>query len=1227
MIHVEPPPNPSTELGTPPPARSGRRPKPRIRAAHGRAWARPSPFVAAVAPWRSRALAGPFHPLSWTAVCRSFTYLLALAFILGSSGCRKAPSLPAPSSTEYKKVVAAFYVGLAALQVGDDARADTNFAAVTRLAATEPAGWANWGVLALRQRNFHLAAQRLGRARDLAPQDGHIYNLLGMLESNRGRSASAIANFRKATELNPEDLRNTYALAQEFERQGEPNNGAEFQQSIEKILALDRDNLAAQLELSRIAAKRGETAALQSAIAHINAAASAWPPEVQEQLRALRSAADQPDLRSAALRTTLLRNVLWRVPEFRRSFSRLKASPGEELQPYTHFVRLVSPVFKPAPPDAAIRFDVQPLAQANDNRWNWIGAIQLASAGAPTVAWANAKEFHLASGVTLPFPSGSSGAPPSPEGILQLDFNYDFKTDIVLAGEGGVRFFRQESASQFTDVTNQTKLPTMVLDGRYTGAWAADIEADGDLDVVLGSRDGIPVVLRNNGDGGFIPIYPFSGISGLRQFAWADLDGDGTPDAVIVDGAGRLHVFINERQGQFRERAVPAGLGIVKGIAIVDAHHDGPLAIIVVQADGALIRISDKNEGESWDIAEIARVPDAGEYLAPEVRLHADDLDNNGAIDLYLAPVAATGKTGYGALIWLGDEKGQFTLLGAPVGPDLVFDAADLDGDGKLALLGLSRDGQALRAQNRSAKNYHWQIVRPHAARTFGDQRINPFGVGGAVEIRSGLLLQKRPITGPQVHFGLGEQPGADVIRVLWPNGVASAEFEAKADQETQAEQRLKGSCPFLFAYNGRQMEFVKDAVPWGSAIGLRINTLGSARIAATEEWFKIGRDQLAPHDGFYDLRFTAELWEVYYYDYLALMTVDHPAGTEIFVDERFAIPPVKLAISAVETPHPIARAYDDRGQDVTDIVRTVDGRAVDSFGLGQYQGVTRDHYLEVELGEAAPRTGPLYLIAHGSIYPTDSSINVALSEGDRWRAKGLSLEVPDGRGGWIVARDKLGFPAGRKKTVLIDLTNVFRPGTPRRLRLRTNLEIYWDAIEWARGLPKTPLKTALLRPTTADLHYRGYSVINRAPSGRVELPDYAHLAGTKQRWRDLTGYYTRYGDVRELLAQVDDRYVIMNAGDELALQFPESPPPSAGWVRDFVIVGDGWIKDGDYNSTFSKTVLPLPRHSERNYTARPAKLEDEWTYRHHPEDWQKYHTRYITPDVFNNALSRRGEE
>ena len=108
------------------------------------------------------------------------------------------------------------------------------------------------------------------------------------------------------------------------------------------------------------------------------------------------------------------------------------------------------------------------------------------------------------------------------------------------------------------------------------------------------------------------------------------------------------------------------------------------------------------------------------------------------------------------------------------------------------------------------------------------------------------------------------------------------------------------------------------------------------------------------------------------------------------------------------------------------------------------------------------------------------------------------------------------------------------------------------------------------------------------------------------------------------LLAQVDDRYVIMNSGDEMTFRFAAPQPPASGWLRDYIIIGDGWIKDGDYNSTFSKTVLPLPYHAKQEYTTTPGKLEDEWVYKQHPEDWQKYHTRYVTPDAFQNALRFR---
>jgi Tfp pilus assembly protein PilF len=1150
--------------------------------------------------------------------------IMAAAFAL-LSGCHSS-GLPKPATKAYTDEVTAFYVGLAALQVGDDVRADSTLERATQLAQGEPASWANWGVLALRQGNYDVASQRLGRAQKLAPQNDQIYYLLGVLESKRGNPAQAIVELRRAVQINPRGLRAMYLLAQEVERQGDANSEAEFQQLLQRILGEQPDNPAALLELGRVAAKRGEAETLHSVVARIGALSATWPPEVQQQWIALQAAAAGPDPRAAAVRIAFLRNSLMRVPGFRQSLAVIQPAAGDQAAPFTHFLLLPTPAFSPAPADAAISF--QPAAVSNPgspqpaegNSWSWIGAISLSGAGAPVVAVANSHTVRLASGAAFPFPGGSVDVPLQPESILPVDFNYDFKMDLVLAGEGGVRFMRQESATSFTDVTAQTKLPPALLHAPYTGAWAIDVEADGDMDIVLGTHQGPPVVLRNNGDGSFTAMHPFARVSGLRGFTWIDLDGDGNPDAALIDGSGLLHFFHNQRAGVFRELAPPRNLPPVKAVTAADVSGGGTLALVAVEETGALVAITGTSEAEAWNVAELGKAP----RLAAEVRLHAADFDNNGAMDLLVVPVALNAGDSPGALLWLGNgpERAQrFTLLPQPVGPPRVFDVADLNLDGRLDLLGLSAAGQAQQAMNQGSKKYQWQIIRPRARQATGDQRINSFGIGGEMEVRSGLLVQKQAITAPQLHFGLGEQSGVDVVRILWPNGTESAEFALKADQEVLTEQRLKGSCPFLFAWNGRQIGFVKDAVPWGSAIGLQIDSVGSPGIAATEEWYKIGRDQLVPHDGFYDLRLTGELWETFYYDYLKLMVVDHPAGTEVFTDERFVVPPVKLAITAVAPPHAIAKAVDDRGADVTEIVSKLDGKYLDTFGRGQYQGLTRDHFVEVDLGDDVPTSGPLWLIAKGWVHPTDSSVNVAISQGSHEKARALSLEVGDGHGGWRTAQANLGFPAGRKKTCLINLENVFLPGTPRKLRLRTNLEVYWDSIEWAQGLPATRLKVTRLDPSLADLHYRGYSVAKQANASSPELPDYNRIAASRQIWRDLEGYYTRYGDVRELLAGIDDRYVIMNAGDEITLHFAEQAPPPAGWVRDYVIAGDGWIKDGDYNSTWSRNVQPLPYHAKSEYNQAPGELEAEWVYRRHPEDWQNYHTRYVTSKPFDQAV------
>jgi hypothetical protein len=161
------------------------------------------------------------------------------------------------------------------------------------------------------------------------------------------------------------------------------------------------------------------------------------------------------------------------------------------------------------------------------------------------------------------------------------------------------------------------------------------------------------------------------------------------------------------------------------------------------------------------------------------------------------------------------------------------------------------------------------------------------------------------------------------------------------------------------------------------------------------------------------------------------------------------------------------------------------------------------------------------------------------------------------------------------------------------------------------------------LPAATAELRFRGFSRTTEDLAAHApETPHYDQVANTAPRWRDLVGYHTRFGDVRELLDRVDDRYVIMNAGDEIRLSFTAPAPPPAGWTRDFVLIGDGWEKDGDFNTGYSKTVLPLPRHDDPAYTATSFELEQDPAYVRHPDDWQRYHTRFVAPDRYLRGLT-----
>lgn len=1130
-------------------------------------------------------------------------FSIVVLILLVCGACGKS-GLPQPGSQKYADLCSAFYLGLAGLQSGEDVRAKEYLTRSTQIAPGEPAGWADLGILQVRQQQFDGAFQSVDKARSLAPSNSRIEALLGLIESRRGKLAEANGHLKKAISLDAYNLQALYSLATETERDGGAENLAAAQQLLKQILQQQPNNTAVLLDDLRLAAKRNDKAEAQRSLATLKPLQSNWPDAARQQFSNVENAVNGPNLRPAAVQVQFLRNILMRVPTYRTNLDQVQIPATLVAEPFTHFVLLPSPSSQPAPPDVQTQFAAQSVPHVDARKVSWLGALFLDDTGARTMAWADDQALHLASGASLPLPGKSSTALKH-SSVAAADLNYDFKTDISIATASGLKIYRQQNPAHFLDITAQSKIPASVANGSYTGIWALDYDLDGDLDLVLGRPHGDPVVLRNNGDGSFTVTNPFKGIDGLMSFTGADIDGDGDPDVAMVDAGGTLHVFLNERLGSYRVRDTPTAVSTgVEAIASADINGDGTLDFVLLKKDSSVMRLSQKQESAEWESSVLLH---ASGNASPDLLIA--DIDNNGALD-----IVANNQ------VFLSDGK-NFTAVKNALSAT-PQDVSEVNADGLLDILAMDGSGKPVALMNHGSKNYHWQDIRTRAAHAVGDQRINSFGIGGDIEVRSDLLAQKQIINVPALHFGLGDHTGIQFARIMWPNGFVQAEFDLKANQSVLAAQRMKGSCPMLFSWDGKGMQFVKDVGPWGAALGLNVNAQGKGIYGTTREWFNIRGDQMAPHNGFYDLRITGEYWETYYIDHYSLLAVDHPASSEVLTDERFVLPPPTPKLFAMTVTKPFLKAVDDNGNDVTSVVHDLDRNFLDTFGRGQYQGVTRDHWVELELPPDAPRSGPLYLVGQGWIHPTDATIVLAQAQNSKVHPHGLSIEVPDASGHWTTVRDDLGFPEGRVKTIVLDISNIFRPGAPRKLRLRTNLELYWDKLSWGAGLPSSEhIQVKHLGLAAANLCFRGFSLITQANLSSPEVPHYDVVQESVLRWDDQEGYATRYGDVRELLENVDDRYVITSPGDELRLKFPVLPPPAAGLRRDFVLICDGWVKDADYSTTFSKTILPLPYHGMKDYVLPPTTLEADHAYQLHPDDWRTYQTRYVTPQYFESAL------
>ncbi len=807
-------------------------------------------------------------------------------------------------------------------------------------------------------------------------------------------------------------------------------------------------------------------------------------------------------------------------------------------------------------------------------------------------------------------------------GAAAGDYDNDGFPDLAITGSGEQHLFHNKGDGTFEDVSAAAGLNQ--LKGVVLGCGWVDLDQDGDLDLVLckyadatdsftgtaPKSGGTVAVFENIGEA--LPVLPNARPPGLTTkfvhdavrfkaifppepavaFVASDLDGDRDVDLLLLTDRAKPVVVDNERLLRLR-RTNPNWQGLEprlwNGGLVLDANHDERSDLFLIAADAPPVLLLSKGEREFV----------LGRTNSPPLKQAVTaDVDFDGWPDV--VGLAVDGKAmllhnqGDGRLEYIPDAFGAADQL-----PKLVraLACADFDGDETLDLLLWSDDGLQLRSNGGNGNRAI--AVSPTGRRDKGsNQRTNSDGIG------SWLIAQAGPHwTGAErttvsaglgqsllpTVLGLGKNAQADAVRIHWPDAVIQAELGVNAGPFRVAETNRKGtSCPVLMAWDGEKFAFVTDFLGAG-AIG-ESGTDGSVRPPRPEESVKIEPGQLRPKGGKYLLKIAEPMDEVLYLDRVRLDVLDVPSGTTVLPDERFAAsgPQPSQELLAFKTRYFPTSAMDHRGRDVTKLLLQRDRRAVDSFAVRSWLGYAEDHSLALDFG-TLPNSEPrrwFLVLAGWTEYPYPESIYAATRAGVSLDAPVLERQAPDGT--WKLVCE-LGFPAGLSRVMTKELPD-FAASGPCALRIRTNMQVYWDQIYLApaESIPK-PIS---LDPERATLAKRGF-MQEVYPEGRppVAYDDAKTEPVVVTKWK---GNLTRLGDVTDLVQNADDRFAICGPGDEVTVQFDATKLPELkpGWERSFVLRTWGYCKDTSPTTVTGGSVGPLPFRGMANYpdfgTANP---------------------------------------
>ncbi|PYO94556.1 MAG: hypothetical protein DMD60_14395, partial [Gemmatimonadetes bacterium] len=790
--------------------------------------------------------------------------------------------------------------GLAYLQQNQLPRAEAEFKKVVALAPDQALGYANLGLVYLREGRYRDAEAELRRAAALDSTNSDVALMLASVYRETGREGDARREIDRVLRRDSTDLRALHALAA---LRGEPR-----EQLLRRLIARAPANIVVRLELVDLLLARGSAGDAAGELEALQRLLPQLPREGARFFERALALARVGRATEAAAQARLFHRAMEVTPAYQVALERLGGSSGTAGAfvgyPVLRFnPNLAVPTADPRAVAAAIRFTDVTVGSGLESvpalPDSLRGALERAVALAVGDYDGDETEDlfvagHLFRGDLGRFVETTAGAGVSlrdrPVAAAFGDFDNDGRLDLYVATAGRGSLLRNAGNGTFRDVAASAGL---VDSTHAVKAVFVDLDHDGDLDLFLATAAGNRAY-RNNLDGTFREMAAPMGLAmeNSRDVAAGDFDGDGRTDLVVVGADGRTRLFHNSGQGRFEDVTATSGLaasGTAGAVVVGDYDNDGFLDVFLTSLDGTGSALYHNRGDGTFELD--ARSSALRRKLSGIAGLDAAffDFDNDGRLDLIVV-----GKGG--VRLFRNDATRGFEDYSAILPDSLragrAVAVADIDQDGDLDLIMVGWDGRPRLLRNDGGNVNQYADVRLVALRQ-GSGKNNAFGLGATVELRARELYQLRLATGGVTHFGLGRRLKADVLRVRWPNGVSQTVYYPGTEEDVLEQQMLKGSCPFLDAWDGRAFTFATDAM-WNSALGMPLGIMTreggimSASPHASQEYLRLPAGLLQPRNGRYELRLTEELWETAYLDEARLLTVDHPESVQVYVNERF---------------------------------------------------------------------------------------------------------------------------------------------------------------------------------------------------------------------------------------------------------------------------------------------------------------------------------------------------